>query len=281
MKVKNISGERQYFGWGRETSVRGKLLDNNAVADVPDTEPTVRNSINGYIEEGKLQAVDGPNLTRRPSSEIRPANGWVKCNIDILDTHTVTIGGQVFEFAPDPGSATLGEYNSNLSSTDNVWAGAPNADDAVTAATLKQAINHLSSTLNLIARTERTVGTATYIPIERNDDEVDGTQTSLSAGQATIEVSGANLTDGVYGNQREQARFSHVVTSAEVSEGLIMVPTGIDTLGFRQMYTEAAANNREVGYDGSLTIQDGVFVFAQDGAVNFSAGDTIYILAEK
>lgn len=281
MLVKNIAGHAQYFGFGRSTGVRGRNLDNNETADIPDTDPSVRAQVNSYYDEGLLDILDGPDLTRRPPAEVRPAFGWVKCLANILDGHTIDIGGQRFEFAPDPGGATLGEYNSNLSATDNVWAGAPNADDAVTAGTLKQAINNLSSTLNVVARTERTVGTETYIPIERNDDETDGSKTALSAGQATLEVPQANFYDGIRGPQREQVRFVHTVTSAEASEGIVMIATGIANPGYYSWQTVDASTNQAVGFDGTLTVNDGVFIFSNDNTAHLEAGDAVHLTVEK
>lgn len=277
MIVKNITGEARYFGFGRATFVRGRLLEDQATYTLPDNDPVVMAAVQGYVAQGFMSIVEGPQDAALLASTNIPANGWVQINGVTLAHETVTVAGQVFEFAADPGSAVLGEYNSNLTLTTSVWAGVAAAASA-SATSLAAAINHLTDDLGVVAGTPVLWDTGKYvIPLFATDGTVSYTGLTLAKSGVNLVVSGTTFATGVQGPGRKTLFTSRTITAADVTLTYVLITTGWNSVS-NAIVSARASTGIPKAWTGALVLSGGTIML--DGG-NLAADDVFSIFAQE
>jgi hypothetical protein len=277
MKVKNVSGETRYFGFGQGTKIRGFALAHNAEKVIPDTDAAYAIA-RDYVKKGIMQITEGPESATLASSIVTPAFGVVAATGAVANTNTVTVGGQVYEFLADPGAGVLGQHVVGLADAANVWAGA-GAAAATAMGTLRTAINAHSATSGVTAAAPYTYDTGMVaLVITRNDQSPAIGTTNLAKNGANIVVSGAALTPGVIGSAMSMFAKTHTVVAADVALGAVVVPTGLTTIAQHLVKVTTAAG---IAYDwnGAIHITGGTLYYNNTGATDFQAGDVLTILA--
>jgi hypothetical protein len=280
MIVKNITGESRYFGFGRATFVRGRLLAANATYSIPDNDPVSMAAVQAFVAAGELQIVEGPANNAVLASSNLPAAGYIRVTGTATNNDTVTVAGQVFEFKADPGSAVLGKYNSGLSNAAYLWAGA-GAAAATAAAHLVTAINANSDDLNVVAGTAVLYDTGVYvIPLYAKDGTVTYTGLTLAKSGTNLAVSGTVFAAGVQGPARKTLFTTRAVVAADATAGVIVIATGWASVSNVLVVLRTAAGAAKA-WDGKATLSGGNIVLDNTGSTDFADTDVFSVFAQE
>ena len=281
MIVKNVSGETRYFGFVSRghvgpNYVRGRSLANNATATLPDNDADTLAKVQQYVAAGVLQIVSGPASAAVEGSVNSPAAGWVSITTGGTSSgDTVTIAGQVFKWAADPGSGVLGTFYASLNAR---WAGANSATLATAAGTFVTAVNNAK--IGVVADPATLIGTPIYVPLRAANGVIDNTGLTLVKSGANIAVSGATFAAGNNGVNRQQAIISYTAVAGDVSAGFVLIPTALPNIGTVTVKVITSAGAVKA-WDGAATIIGSTVEVDNSGSTDFAATDVITVHAES
>lgn len=286
--VQSLVADTRLFRFG----VRSYTLVPGVNFTIPMEDPKVNPEIYKYALDwqarGILQIIAGPLGQLYDAAADQPAFGTVVVSGTTTNTtYTVTINGQVFQYASDPtGNSVLGAYNSNLSSTANVWAGA-GAAQATAAATLVTAITNFAANNPSFPVSASPVYTpsagSSYIALSAsalNDVVVPAVAITLSSAGTNLAVSGATLANGTYGGAVRNIRSSYTVTAGDVTNGYINLPTGVNTIQGFSFNLFTATTWLQKAFNGNVKPVGGSVMVVQgtgSATTEFATGDVIYL----
>ncbi len=278
MIVKNVSGETRYFGFsihGQRTVQRGKVLVNNGLATISDSDPVVLAKVQSYVAAGVLQIIEGPSQATLVSSVNSPASGYIYADGAAANADFVTVSGLKFKFAASPGDAALGHLSASLVA---YWAGA-GAGAATAMGTLRTALNINTAATGIIADPVVTIGSVSYIPLRATNGVVANTGLTLVRSGTHVLASDTILAAGSSGAAKRTANLVHAASANDVTAGLIILPTALNSISIFDVQILRAGVG--LAWDGVAQKSGGSLVLDNSGTTDWQAADVITVFAQE